>query len=58
MLFVDGECFPCAGKTAEMAEMVCAQDAFVIDPEWRQSDEVVALIAELYNRGSLSFDWG
>tara|TARA_R110000772_G_scaffold18400_38_gene52010 strand:- start:18464 stop:19618 length:1155 start_codon:yes stop_codon:yes gene_type:complete len=58
MLFVDGECFPCAGKTAELAEMVCAQDAFVIDPEWRRSDEVVALIAELYNRGSLSFDWG
>ena len=58
MLFVDGECFPCTGDEIPLAEMLCAQDQFVIDPEWRKSDEVVALIAGLYNRGSLAFDWG
>ncbi len=58
MLFVDGESFPCTGDEIPLAEMLCAQDQFVIDPEWRKSDEVVALIAGLYNRGSLAFDWG
>ena len=58
LLFVDGECFPCAAETAALAEMLCAQDQFVINPEWQKSDAVVALLAGLYNRGSLSFDWG
>ena len=58
LLFVDGECFPCADDTAALAEMLCAQDEFVIDPAWRRSDSVVKLLASLYNRGSLSFDWG
>jgi len=58
LLFVDGECFPCAEETAALAEMLCAQDQFVINPEWQKSDAVVALLARLYNRGSLSFDWG
>tara|TARA_R110000824_G_scaffold99883_2_gene237446 strand:- start:59 stop:1207 length:1149 start_codon:yes stop_codon:yes gene_type:complete len=58
LLFVDGECFRCTDETAALAEMLCAQDQFVIDPEWRESDAVVELLAGLYNRGSLSFDWG
>ncbi len=58
LLFVDGECFPCADETIVLAEMLCAQEQFVINPEWRKSDDVVALIAGLYNRGSLAFDWG
>ncbi len=58
LLFVDGECFSCTDEAIELAEMLCAQDQFVINPDWRTSDDVVALIAELYNRGSLSFDWG
>lgn len=57
LLFVDGECFPCAGETALLAEMLCAQEQFVINPEWRTSDDVIKLLAGLYNRGSLSFDW-
>ncbi len=58
LLFVDGECFPCAEETAALAETLCAQDQFVIDPAWQKSDAVVELLAGLYNRGSLSFDWG
>lgn len=58
LLFVDGECFPCAAETAAVAKMLCAQDQFVINPEWQKSDAVVALLAGLYNRGSLAFDWG
>jgi 50S ribosomal protein L16 3-hydroxylase len=58
LLFVDGECFPCADKTAALAQMLCAQDQFVINPEWQNSNAVVELLAGLYNRGSLSFDWG
>ena len=57
LLFVDGESFPCADETAAVAKMLCAQDQFVIEPEWQKSDAVVALLAGLYNRGSLSFDW-
>lgn len=58
LLFVDGACFPCADETALLAEMLCAQDQFVINPEWQKSDAVAELLAGLYNRGSLSFDWG
>ncbi|MGB5484928.1 winged helix domain-containing protein, partial [Parasphingorhabdus sp.] len=58
LLFVDGDCFTCADDMVGLAEMICAHDQFVIDPEWQTSDAVVALLADLYNRGSLSFDWG
>ncbi|WP_321323325.1 cupin domain-containing protein [uncultured Parasphingorhabdus sp.] len=58
LLFVDGECFPCEDEAASFAEILCAQDKFVIDPEWRTSDAAIKLLAKLYNRGSLSFDWG
>ena len=58
LLFVDGECYPCANEAALLAAMLCAQDQFVINSEWQTSDAVVELLAGLYNRGSLSFDWG
>ncbi len=58
LLFVDGESFSCTDEAVALAERLCAQELFVIDPEWRTSDDVVALIADLYNRGSLAFDWG
>ncbi len=57
MLFVDGESFSCTGDEIPLAEMLCAQDRFVIDPAWRESDEIMVLLAGLYNRGSLAFDW-
>ena len=57
LLFVDGESFACADKMIELAEIVCAREHIVIDPEWLTSDDVVGLLAKLYNRGSLAFDW-
>lgn len=57
LLFVDGESFACADKMIELAEIVCAGEHIVIDPEWLTSDDVVGLLAKLYNRGSLAFDW-
>ena len=56
-LFVDGETYACADEVIGLAEMLCAQDQIAIVPEWRASDEVIELLARLYNRGSLSFDW-
>ena len=41
-----------------LAESLCEQNQITIKPEWRASDDAVAMIADLYNRGSLSFDWG
>jgi 50S ribosomal protein L16 3-hydroxylase len=56
-LFVDGQSFSCEDETIPLAERLCAYEHFVIDPEWLESDDVVALVIELYNRGSLSFNW-
>ncbi|MEO9601157.1 cupin domain-containing protein [Parasphingorhabdus sp.] len=58
LLFVDGECFPCVDEAIKLAEMLCAEDQCIVDPERSRSDDVVALVTELYNRGSLAFDWG
>lgn len=58
LLFVDGDCFACTDAVSALAERLCSQDELVIDPEWRTSDDVVGLLAELYNRGSVAFDWG
>lgn len=54
-LFVDGESFECAGAAAQLAETLCAEAEVATDPELAQSDEVVTLIASLYNQGSLAF---
>lgn len=56
LLFVDGECFECAKETMALAEQICAQDSIGIDPVLANSDPAMALIAELYNQGSVSFD--
>jgi 50S ribosomal protein L16 3-hydroxylase len=57
LLFVDGECFPCTDASCALAEKLCAQDQLTVDAEFHDSDNVVTLLAKLYNRGSLSFDW-
>lgn len=57
LLFVDGESYSCKDEAIRLAERLCAHEHFVIDSEWLESDEVVALVTELYNRGSLSFNW-
>ncbi|WP_417622071.1 JmjC domain-containing protein [Parasphingorhabdus sp.] len=56
LLFVDGNCFRCANDAIGVAEIVCAQDQFILNPDWQKSETVVALLAELYNLGSLGFD--
>jgi 50S ribosomal protein L16 3-hydroxylase len=56
LLFVDGECFECAGETTTLAEQLCAQTRITIDPDLMKSDSAMALIAKLFNQGSLAFE--
>lgn len=56
LLFVDGECFECANETSAFAEQLCAQDRVRIDPNLMESDSAMALIAKLYDQGSVAFE--
>lgn len=56
MLFVDGECFDCAGDLSEVAKELCAADALVLKRDLAGSDAAIELIAMLIARGNLSFD--
>ena len=56
LLFVDGTSFETTGDAAAFAEMLCAQDSFAVDPAFARSETVMALIAQLYNQGSIAFD--
>jgi 50S ribosomal protein L16 3-hydroxylase len=50
LLFVDGECFECAGEAATFAERLCAKDEPSVgagDPE---------MVAQLINQGSIAFE--
>jgi 50S ribosomal protein L16 3-hydroxylase len=55
-LFVDGEGMDCAGAMARFAEQLCAHDAIAPEASVIQSDEGMALIALLYNQGSIAFE--
>jgi len=55
-LFVDGEHYPCGGEAARLAELMCAQDAFVVTAEMAASEDVVELVVALLDRGCLAFD--
>ena len=55
-LFVDGESFSCGPGSAAFAERLCAQPRMDLDPRLVASDEAVALIAALYNQGSVAFE--
>lgn len=55
-LFVDGQSELCSGDTARLAEILCAQDMFVIDPGLIASDAAMGLIVTLFNQGSVAFD--
>ena len=57
LLFVDGQSILCEDIVMLVAEKLCAQERFNADPEWLNSNRVMALLADLYNRGSLAFDW-
>ena len=56
LFFADGQCFECARETMAFAQQLCAQDRISIDPELTQSDSTMALIAALFNQGSVTFD--
>ncbi|HEX7858355.1 MAG TPA: cupin domain-containing protein [Sphingobium sp.] len=56
LLFVDGECFECAGEAMEIAEQICAQDSIAVAPALAGSAAVLDLIAALMNQGSLAFE--
>ena len=58
LLFVDGECFACAGKTQPLARKLCARDMIILDSEIDQPEESTALLVELANRGSIAFGFG
>ena len=56
VLFVDGECFECSGDIAPLAEAICAQSEIEVPDGWQASDAAMALIAALYNQGSVAFE--
>jgi 50S ribosomal protein L16 3-hydroxylase len=56
LLFVDGQCFECAGETAAFAMQLCGQDRVSVDPALLRSDPAIELIEKLFNLGSVAFD--
>ena len=57
LLFVDGETIVCEGDAIALAERLCAQVVLNVDPQWLSSDPILTLLTDLYNRGSLAFEW-
>jgi 50S ribosomal protein L16 3-hydroxylase len=55
-LFIDGECFACAGEAAAFAELVCAQDRVMPGLDMIASALMMDLVVTLLNRGSIAFD--
>ena len=56
LLFADGVSFECADAAAIMTENLCAQDHFAATEDMTKSDAVMAIIAALFNQGSVAFD--
>lgn len=56
LLFVNGECIPCADDTAEFARRICANDSVTVDPG-AISAPTLELAVTLFNEGSVAFDW-
>jgi 50S ribosomal protein L16 3-hydroxylase len=53
LLFVDGQCFECAGKAATFAKMLCAQDMLTLYPDLSKSESALRIIVQLINQGSV-----
>jgi 50S ribosomal protein L16 3-hydroxylase len=58
LLFVDGECFECAGEAAAFVETLCAQDQVRVEPELLKSNAAMEVIVQLFNQGSVAFEAG
>ncbi len=56
LLFVDGDCFECAGETATLAALICARDRIAVDPALMTSDDAMTLLATLFDRGAVAFE--
>lgn len=54
-LFVDGDSHDCSGAVAQLAKQLCAADEMLVDPVLIDTDAAMALLAMLYNAGSVSF---
>ena len=57
-LFVDGRAYGCAGLAADIAQRLCAQDYVRLGEPLLGSDEVLALLMDLLNQGSVAFEAG
>jgi 50S ribosomal protein L16 3-hydroxylase len=56
LLFVDGECFGCAGEVAAFAEILCANERVVVTPPQTKSEATMALLLRLFEQGAIAFD--
>lgn len=56
LLFVDGECFDCAGDLAVLAEGLCGGTTIAGPPPPAASAPMVTLLKTLIDQGSLAFD--
>ena len=50
LLFVDGECFECAGEVGAFAERLCVAESVVVDPAMVASDDVAVLMLTIIKR--------
>ena len=55
-LFVDGENFACGPEIVPFAEALCAQERLSFGPAEPLNDATIALIATLYDMGSVGFE--
>ncbi len=55
-LYVDGAAFACTDDTARLAESICAQDRFAVDPRLMAASDAASLLTALLNAGSLTID--
>ena len=55
LLFVDGECFDCAGEVGAFAQLLASRDRMTVDPVLLKSDAVMNQITTLINQGSVAF---
>ena len=56
VFFCDGEMFNCSGDAAVLARQIGGAGAISIVARARKSDQLLSLVAALYNQGSLSFE--
>ena len=55
-LFVDGEMFECSAAAAGFAKRLCVQDRLSVDAVLAGAEDVLELILELHEMGSVAFD--